>query len=91
MTDEVAKKRIPRFKLLTIGDSFVGKSCLVKRYCESKFYDKYKPTIGIDYGTKSFDYFNNKTIKIDFWDLSGNDEFSDIRKEFFQNVQVVSF
>ncbi|CCW66687.1 unnamed protein product [Phytomonas sp. Hart1] len=37
---------------MTLGDSGVGKSCLIKRYCEGRFIPKYIPTIGIDYGVK---------------------------------------
>lgn len=79
---------IERIKLLTIGDSMVGKSCIVKRFCEKKFYNRFKPTIGIDYGTRKFKYKEKGYIKVDFWDMSGNDEFIDIRKEFYDNVQV---
>ena len=78
---------IPRIKLITIGDNMVGKSCIIKRFCESKFYDRYKATIGIDYGVKQFEY-KNKKIKIDFWDMSGNKYFKEIRKEFYQNTQI---
>jgi len=42
----------PRIKILAVGDAGVGKSCLIKRYCEGRFVDKYIPTIGIDYGVK---------------------------------------
>lgn len=84
----MTQETIPRIKLLTIGDSMVGKSCIVKRFCEGKFYDRFKPTIGIDYGTRKFKYRDDKYIKIDFWDMSGNDEFIDVRKEFYDNVQI---
>ena len=82
------KEIIPRIKLLTIGDSMVGKSCIVKRFCEGKFYDRFKPTIGIDYGTRKFKYKDKGYIRLDFWDLSGNHQFIDIRKEFYDNVQI---
>lgn len=44
----------PRIKILTAGSPEVGKSCLIKRYCEGRFVAKYIPTIGIDYGVKKF-------------------------------------
>ena len=78
-----------RTKVLTVGDSLTGKSCIVKRFCEKKFYTKYKPTIGIDYGVKTFT-FDKHTLKVDFWDVSGHPEFADIRQEFFENTQIVS-
>lgn len=40
------------FKIISVGNSEVGKSCLIKRYCEEKFVERYISTIGIDYGVK---------------------------------------
>ncbi|EPY33698.1 ras family protein-like protein [Strigomonas culicis] len=45
----------PRIKILSLGDATVGKSCLIKRFCEGRFVAKYIPTIGIDYGVKKAD------------------------------------
>jgi DnaJ homolog subfamily C member 27 len=45
----------PRIKLLAVGDVGVGKSCVIKRYCEGRFVVKYIPTIGIDFGVKRVD------------------------------------
>ncbi|EPY38655.1 ras family protein-like protein [Angomonas deanei] len=45
----------PRIKVLFVGDATVGKSCLIKRFCEGRFVNKYIPTIGIDYGVKKID------------------------------------
>ncbi|ORC85933.1 ras-related GTP-binding protein [Trypanosoma theileri] len=42
----------PRIKIISLGSSGVGKSCVIKRYCEGRFVPKYIPTIGIDYGVK---------------------------------------
>ena len=39
-----------RLKIISLGESGVGKSCLIKRYCEDRFSEKYKGTIGVDYG-----------------------------------------
>lgn len=40
------------FKIISVGNSEVGKSCLIKKYCEEKFVERYISTIGIDYGVK---------------------------------------
>jgi DnaJ family protein C protein 27 len=65
-----------RVKILTLGSAKVGKSCLVKKYCEpSRFASSYVPTIGVDYGVKtvnkSMDGGGEVQVKIDFYDLSG--------------------
>jgi DnaJ family protein C protein 27 len=46
------KPETKRLKILSIGDSGVGKSCIIKRYCEEKFSEEYVTTIGIDFGVK---------------------------------------
>ena len=86
----MSQQCVPRVKLVTIGDSMTGKSCLVKRFCEGKFYDRFKPTIGIDYGTRKFPYKQQK-ISVDFWDMSGHHEFEEIRCEFYGDTQICFF
>ena len=50
-------------KILSIGDTRVGKSCLIKRYCESRFVQRYITTIGVDYGVKKM-VINNKKYSV---------------------------
>jgi GTPase SAR1 family protein len=45
---------LKRVKVLSLGDAGVGKSCMIKRYCEGRFLEEYVATIGIDFGVKSF-------------------------------------
>eukprot|EP00118_Oscarella_pearsei_P005404 m.24867 g.24867 ORF g.24867 m.24867 type:complete len:61 (+) comp28689_c0_seq3:43-225(+) len=49
MTDR-RLKQTARIKIISLGDAEVGKSCLIKRFCEKRFVSKYMGTIGIDYG-----------------------------------------
>ena len=50
----VPAKAYAQVKVLSLGDSCVGKSCLIKRYCEKKFITKYISTIGIDFGVRAY-------------------------------------
>ena len=75
-----------RLKIISIGNNATGKSCLIKRFCEERFVTKYIPTIGVDYGVKPLK-INSKSIRINFWDLSGYPEFLDIRNEFYKDTQ----
>lgn len=52
------------------GSATVGKSTLIKRYCESRFVQKYIPTIGIDYGVKPVRVLGHD-LKVNFFDTSG--------------------
>jgi len=78
---------IKRIKILSMGEQAVGKSCLIKRYCEEKFVGKYVTTIGIDYGVKPVQVPGHGSVRVNFWDVAGGDEYFDIRNEFYRDVQ----
>lgn len=67
-----------RIRIIAVGDVVVGKSCLIKKYCEpDKFVKTHSPTIGVDYGVKSATVQRKDDkvvvdVRIDFFDLSGN-------------------
>ena len=64
------KEPVLRLKVLTFGDSQVGKSYLIKRYCENKFVAKYVSTIGIDYGVRPTTV-RGRDVRVNFFDMSG--------------------
>ncbi len=70
------KNKPTRIKIISIGNTKVGKSCLIKKYCEkNRFVSNYIPTIGVDYGvkatTRKVDGGRESEVKIDFFDFSG--------------------
>src|SRR5690242_13745837 len=90
-------------KIVSLGSTAVGKTCLIKRYCEERigsvhwmnyllnleqFVGKYLSTIGIDYGVKQLT-INGRAIKVNFWDMSGNPDFLEIRNEFYKDTDAV--
>eukprot|EP00357_Protocruzia_adherens_P022672 CAMPEP_0115005294 /NCGR_PEP_ID=MMETSP0216-20121206/19769_1 /TAXON_ID=223996 /ORGANISM="Protocruzia adherens, Strain Boccale" /LENGTH=382 /DNA_ID=CAMNT_0002371559 /DNA_START=77 /DNA_END=1225 /DNA_ORIENTATION=- len=75
-------------KILSVGDYEVGKSCLIKRYCEGRFVQRYIATIGVDYGVKKLNLKGQK-LAVNFFDLSGHPEFDAIRADFYKDSQGV--
>ena len=74
---------ISKIKIVSLGESRVGKSCLIKRFCEgSRFVSQYIPTIGIDYGARQFTV-DNTQFYAHFWDMSGDDSYFEVRNEFY--------
>ena len=73
------------FKIVSIGNQEVGKSCLIKRYCEGKFVKRYISTIGVDYGVRKLN-LKNHPISINFFDLSGYEDYKLIRTEFYEDT-----
>lgn len=49
------KEKHVAFKIVSVGNAEVGKSCLIKWYCEGWFIKRYISTIGIDYGVKKME------------------------------------
>ena len=59
----VAPASVNRIKVITAGSGGVGKSCLVKRFCEERFVSKYIATIGVDYGVKPVEV-DGSTVRV---------------------------
>lgn len=69
-----------------MGAPGVGKSCLIKRYCEEKFVSKYVGTIGVDYGVKCV-RLGSCDVRVNLWDLAGGEEYFEVRNEFYKEAQ----
>ncbi|KAL7717642.1 Sphingomyelin phosphodiesterase [Entamoeba marina] len=76
------------FKILVIGDSGVGKTALIKRYCQNTFDNHYESTVGVDFMPKILNY-NNKTIKLQLWDTAGQEKFMNITAAYYRNTQGI--
>jgi Ras-related protein Rab-1A len=79
-----AKVSTPLYKILILGDSNVGKTCLKKRYVDDIFSTQYNTTIGIDYKVK-FINIENQLIKLSIWDTAGQEKYRAITKSYFAN------
>ena len=58
------------FKILTIGDSSVGKSNLILRYIDDEYHENFLPTIGVDFKTKTI-RVNKNNVRMNIWDTAG--------------------
>ncbi|CAF0820430.1 unnamed protein product [Brachionus calyciflorus] len=81
-------KKPLKIKIISVGNSEVGKSCIIKRYCEKRFVPKYLQTIGIDYGVTKVN-LNNRELKVNIFDMSGHVFFHEVRNEFYKDTQGV--
>ncbi|XP_040572494.1 dnaJ homolog subfamily C member 27 [Lepeophtheirus salmonis] len=77
-----------RLRVVMTGGEKTGKSCIIKRYCEKRFVDKYVPTIGIDYGATRI-YVDKKEISVHIFDTSGSNLFRDVRNEFYRDAHGI--
>lgn len=75
-------------KLLTLGDSNVGKSSIILRFTDDKFEEKKFATIGIDFKSKYLK-FGDTTIKVLVWDTAGQEKFQNIAKQYYNGANGV--
>jgi len=71
------------FKVLIIGNSGVGKSCLLLRFAENLFSENYISTIGVDFKIRKIQ-LEGKTIKLQIWDTAGQERFKTITKSYYR-------
>jgi DnaJ family protein C protein 27 len=71
-----------------MGNAEVGKSCIIKRYCEKRFVSKYLSTIGIDYGVPKVQV-RDREIKVNIFDMAGYPFFFEVRNECYKDTQGV--
>ena len=76
------------FKLLIIGESGVGKTCLLLRFTDDSFTANHLTTIGIDFKIKVINILN-KTIKLQIWDTAGQERFRTITKTYYKGAQGI--
>lgn len=73
------------FKYIIIGDTGVGKSCLVLRFTDDRYTQNHELTIGVEFGSKMITC-GDKKIKIQIWDTAGQEAFRSITKSYYRNV-----
>lgn len=57
-------------KYMLVGDSSVGKTSILKQFCDKKFNDREQSTVGLDYGEKMIN-INGRNVLIQIWDTAG--------------------
>ena len=75
------------FKLIVIGDSFVGKSCLSLKATKGIFDTNYNPTIGFEFLT-FFVKIKESNIKLQIWDTCGQEVYRSLISSFYRNASL---
>jgi small GTP-binding protein len=75
------------YKIIIIGDSGVGKTCLTYRATSGEFREKMAATIGFEYFPFVVKY-KNKILKLEIWDTCGQEAYRSLIKSFFNNSSL---
>jgi len=76
------------FKLLLIGDSGVGKTCILFRFSEDAFNTTFISTIGIDFKIRTIE-LDGKKIKLQIWDTAGQERFRTITTAYYRGAMGI--
>ncbi|KAM3138710.1 hypothetical protein pb186bvf_009274 [Paramecium bursaria] len=73
------------FKYIIIGDTGVGKSCLLLQFIDKRFRSKHDVTIGVEFGARIIK-LQNQNIKLSIWDTAGQESFRSITRSYYRSA-----
>ncbi|GMR47765.1 hypothetical protein PMAYCL1PPCAC_17960, partial [Pristionchus mayeri] len=76
------------FKVVFVGDSAVGKTCFLHRFCHNRFRPLFNATIGVDFTVKTIQ-LRDRLLAVQLWDTAGQERFRSITKQYFRKADGV--
>eukprot|EP00474_Spongospora_subterranea_P008538 CRZ08996.1 hypothetical protein [Spongospora subterranea] len=73
------------FKYIIIGDTGVGKSCLLLQFTDKRFRPVHDLTIGVEFGARMIQV-DNRQIKLQIWDTAGQESFRSITRSYYRGA-----
>ena len=75
-------------KVVLLGESGVGKTCIIARFINNTFEENLISTTGASYAgkTMTFDEFGGKSIKFEIWDTAGQEKYRSLTKIFYKDA-----
>jgi len=80
--------RTRHFKLVLLGDSSVGKSCLVAQFVRGEFHDFQEPTIGAAFltATIALDDSSSSSVRLEIWDTAGQERYRSLAPMYYRGA-----
>lgn len=75
------------FKVILIGDSNVGKTCVVQHFTSGVYSEAQQNTIGVDFTVRSLEV-NGKKVKMQVWDTAGQERFRTITQSYYRSAHA---
>ena len=91
MNEENNKNFDLEFKIITLGDSGVGKTSIINRFINDSFNNDEKLTLGIKFSFQIIKLPNGKDVKLNIIDTSGQEKYRSLPTSYFRNVDAVLF
>ncbi|GMI31176.1 hypothetical protein TrRE_jg11447 [Triparma retinervis] len=78
---------VRHFKLVLLGDTAVGKSCLVVRFVRDEFFEFQEPTIGAAFLTQSVQ-LDSSVVKFEIWDTAGQERYRSLAPMYYRGASA---
>lgn len=73
------------FKYIIVGDTAVGKSCLLLQFTDKRFQPVHDLTIGVEFGSRTIVIEGNQ-VKLQIWDTAGQEKFRSITRSYYRGT-----
>ena len=88
MRDSVKNTTKLEAKIVLLGSSNVGKTCIATRYKEGKFTSEHKATVGAAYFQKNFGFADGAQLKLHIWDTGGSEKFKSVAPLYYKDAHA---
>eukprot|EP00957_Ditylum_brightwellii_P081550 6203956-Ditylum_brightwellii.AAC.1 len=85
MTTSLSNQHDYLFKILLVGNSSVGKTCLLQQFVDNWFDESSIPTIGVDFKIRTLE-ISGKVAKLQIWDTAGQERFRTITTSYYRGA-----
>ena len=76
------------FKMVLLGDSCVGKSCVLVRFADDDFVENYSATIGVDFRFRSLN-LQGRRVKLQIWDTAEQERYRTITNAYYKGAEGI--
>ena len=84
----MTEEDVQHFKIIFLGDQYVGKSSILNRFYQDKFEQDYQATIGLDFHSKNVE-IKNTTIRLLLYDTAGQEKFKSLIPMYIRDANII--
>jgi len=84
----MAEEDAPHFKIIFLGDQYVGKSSILNRFYQDKFEPDYQATIGLDFHSKNIN-LNGNAVRLLLYDTAGQEKFKSLIPMYIRDANII--
>ena len=84
----MTEEDVQHFKIIFLGDQYVGKSSILNRFYQDKFEPDYQATIGLDFHSKNVD-INGNSVRLLLYDTAGQEKFKSLIPMYIRDANII--